>query len=195
MEHPGLPSNPNQNRGRLEPVVNAKDRKENKFLEIGKRLCEYALNDVLKPAFKKTLFDIIDGSARMTLMDGQQPKSGYNTYNNNRSIQSVNSYDSIWSKTNQTSISSGSSYANGYYVYGIPDRNSVDKLVAAICQTIDRYGDITASQVYELTHERTAPPPPYTDNNYGWSTINGYSFHWNGDGFVLILPPPQPIRR
>lgn len=53
----------------------------------------------------------------------------------------------------------------------------------------DQNGYITVLQYMNLAGEETFP----TQNNYGWTSLNGFNYRWTIDGWLVSMPYPVPL--
>ncbi len=54
---------------------------------------------------------------------------------------------------------------------------------------IDKYGMVSVAEFYELC----GVSGNYTDQKYGWTDIRGASIHRVRGGYLVKLPPPEPL--
>lgn len=54
---------------------------------------------------------------------------------------------------------------------------------------IDKYDSVSVADFYEMCGVSSN----YTDNKYGWTDIRGASIHRVRGGYLIKLPPPEPL--
>lgn len=147
---------------------------------------EYIFMDVLVPAIKKAIFDIVTNGIDMFLYGG----TGRAKSNNNAStkVQYRSYYDS-----NKSSSSTPSNRGSENTVRSAADYDSIvfstrGEAEAAKQQMVDivsQYGIVTVSDLYEMT----PLTPPFTAQKYGWMCdLSNVPVERTHDGYVLKLP-------
>ena len=127
----------------------------------------YILMDVLVPAVKKALSDIVKDGVDMIL---------YGETNRNR-------------KNGNTSRVNYRGYYDREERRDRPSSRGRDYL-DAMNDIIDQYGIVSVADLYDLAN---LDHPPYTMNKYGWTNIAGAKAMRVRDGYALKLPRAVPI--
>lgn len=145
----------------------------------------YILMDVLVPAIKKALSDIVKDGIDMILYGetNRNRRSGspsrinyrgyYNGDNDRRERPPVRSRDSL-----------------DYDEIIFDARGDAEAVLDAMNDIISQYGIVSVSDLYDLAN---LDHPPYTMNKYGWTNIAGAKAMRVRDGYVLKLPRAVPI--
>lgn len=144
----------------------------------------YVLRDVLIPALKKAISDIVTNGIEMILYgeSGRARRSGpsggvsyRNFYDNPRS------YD----RPAQTVV------AGGYDLNDIvvTTRGEAEDVLTRMDELIETYGVVSVADLYELI----GVPSNYTDNKYGWTSMASAEPIHVRDGYLLRLPKVRPI--
>ncbi len=144
----------------------------------------YIISDVLIPAAKKAIYDIITNGIDMILYGG----SGRSKSKSNTDKVSYRSYyespkDRFGS--NSTSITRGFEYDDIIF----ESRGEAEAARIQMNEIIDRYGVVTVADLYEMA-ELSAP---YTSNKYGWTSVRNADIGRVRDGYVLKLSRAMPI--
>lgn len=144
----------------------------------------YIISDVLIPAAKKAIYDIITNGIDMILYGG----SGRSKSKSNVDKVSYRSYyetpkDRFGS--NSVNITRGFEYDDIIF----ESRGEAEAVRTQMNEIIDQYGVVTVADLYEMA-DLTAP---YTSNKYGWTSIRNADIGRVRDGYVLKLSRAMPI--
>lgn len=163
--------------------------KKSNFFEIFfghtvKDIGKYILFDVLIPAFKDTLGDIIHGSTDMVLKGRSRRAS--------RDSSRV-SYDKIISnsrvKYNDTPVRRR---ANTYEDATFLSRGKAEEVRDILIDIALDTGAVSVADLLSAAHLSSE----YTDNNYGWLDLDGVTISRTYEGdYILNLPKPIPISK
>lgn len=143
----------------------------------------YIVMDILIPAFKNTILDIITDSANM-IFGGSKRRSG--------TAASKVSYRSYYDKKDSGRSSATDPRAKMGYSYDdivLESRADAEDVLAQMDEMIETYGVASVADLYDLvgiTHN-------YTDNKYGWSNLRSAEAVRVRDGYLLKLPKASPI--
>lgn len=173
-------------------VGGAKTKKKSEISKIGdvfisediKNVKSYVLMDVLVPAIKKAISDIVTNGIDMILY-GETGRS------NKRASTDRFSYSSCYagSRNDRPSESRNRFEYDDIVFASRPDAARVQEELANV---IERYGFVTVLDYYDMA-EITAP---HTANKYGWmsrqSIIHADIIRVR-DGYVIKLPKAMPI--
>ena len=149
----------------------------------------YIFMDVIVPAVKKAIYDVVTNGIDMFLYGGtgkgksssSGSKVNYRTY-----------YDQ---KNNGGSVnyrgSENVSSRNGFEYDDILFTTRVEAEAAKqqMQDIIGRYGIVTVGDLYEMVNENA----PYTAQKYGWMDVSGAETVRVRDGYKLKLPRAVPI--
>lgn len=141
----------------------------------------YILMDVLVPAIKKAILDIVTNGVDMILYGeaGRSKKS--------REASKV-SYRSYYDKdTRRDYPVSRSGY--DYEDVILNTRGEAEKILDCLDELIDRYQVVSVFDLYELAGLETR----YTDNKYGWTDIRNASIIRVRDGYLIRMPKAMPL--
>jgi hypothetical protein len=149
---------------------------------------EYILYDVLLPAAKDTIFDMILTGAKMLLF-GKADRSIPGRRNDR----------------DKTYVSYGSFYKGGRFERAEPvrgranmsnfdqvvmaSRGEADDVLTTLIEAIDNYDVATVADFYQAV----GIAPSSTDNNYGWTHLGSAGVEPTRDGYIINLPRPRPI--
>ena len=182
-----------ESKKKVEKVITgtAKVKKKNelqKFADIfitedAKNVKSYVLSDVLVPAIKKAIVDIVTDGVNMIFYGGTRRGSG--------SSASKVSYRSYYDRKDDNRSYSDSRARAGfnYDEITLDSRAEAEEVLSQLSDLIDTYKVATVADLYDLvgiTHN-------YTDNKYGWTNIRNADVQRVRDGYMLKLPKPIPI--
>ena len=143
--------------------------------------------DVLVPAIKKAVSDIVTDGISMILYGG----TGGGNRNRSSSSSSKVSYRSYYDDRRDDRREER--YATrGRFDYEdivFTSRGEAEAVRMQMLDVIDRYGFVTVADMYDMA----GITPPYTSNNYGWVSIRSAEAVRVRDGYVLKLPKASPI--
>lgn len=143
----------------------------------------YILMDVLVPAFKKAVSDIITNGVDMILY-------GETGHSKRRSNASSVSYRDYYDRRDDRRYDRPRS--NGYSFDDIilESRGEAEEVLDSLFDLIDTYKIASVADLYDLVGET----PEYTDNKYGWEDLRNADVVRVRDGYKLKLPKAKPIR-
>lgn len=192
---------PNSHRSKLdrpekkvEKVVKgtAKLKKKNeitKFKDVfisedARNVKSYVLMDVLVPAIKKALSDIVTNGIDMILY-GETGRS------NKKSPASSVSYRSYYDRRDDDRRYSSSKARTGYSSDDVvlDDRREAEEVLIRMGELIELYGFASVADLYDLVGVTSA----YTDNNYGWTNTRNAEVIHVSNGYMIRMPKPLPI--
>ena len=148
-----------------------------------KNVKSYVLLDVLVPAIKNTILDIIIDSAKMFLGGGDRRRSS------NASKVSYRNYYERKEDYRNDRRDSGSRSAYSHDDIVLDSRGEAEEVLARMSELIETYNNVSVADLYDLV----GIPSQYTDNKYGWTNIRNAEPIRVRDGYLLKLPKPGPI--
>ena len=152
--------------------------------EDAKNVKSYIFSDVLVPAIKKLLYDIVNDGASMLLF-------GNTSAGRKKTIGSNVSYRQFYdTKVEDRRPVSSSRFDYDDLVF--ESRGEAEAALSKMDEVIDVYGTVSIADLYDMC-DLTAP---YTSNRYGWSNIQTAEVARLRDGgYVLKLPRALPISK
>lgn len=147
----------------------------------------YILIDVLIPAIKKAISDIVTNGIDMILY-GEAGRT-----RNKYSTASKVSYQRYYDRTDEQRRNySAFSVRNGfdYDELIFPTRGDAEAVLDAMNEIITQYGVVSIMDLYDLAN---VSMDNYAANKYGWTDISGCKPIRVRDGYVLNLPKALPI--
>lgn len=142
----------------------------------------YVLLDVLVPAIKKAIVDIVENGINMILYGdtgrGRKRAGDYVSYNR------FSDRDRRDDRRD-----SGARARFDYDDLVFESRSEVEAVREQMEDIIDTYGFVTVADLYEMADQQA----PYTANKYGWTSIRTAEGIRARDGWMLKLPRAMPI--
>lgn len=196
----------------ITPVVQATTGKKTMMSKIkdvfigtdGNSVADYALYDVIVPALKLTIWEVVTGGLDMSLFDkGEAPRNihrnrGNSYYNYNRGQgQYIYSKEPDYRGYGNHPHNSRrgerperrTSTPLEFDDILLPSRSDAELVISMMGELIDQYGSASISDLYELV----GMTPISTDNNWGWENLEmAYSTPVSG-GYMLRLPRPKAL--
>ena len=180
-------------RQKLDKIVNGtvkvkKKSELTKFAEIFlpediSNIKNYILMDVLVPAIKNTIEDIITNGTRMLLRGEIGVRKGSSTAS---SISYNRYYDQKrYGESNSVQTRTGYSYNEII----LETRGEAEEILTRMDELIDTYGLVRVADLYDLV----GVSGNYTDNKYGWTNIRNAKIVRVRDGYMIELPKALPI--
>lgn len=146
----------------------------------------YIFMDVLVPAIKKAIYDIVTNGIDMFLYGGtgksKSPSSGTKvSYRNYYEQKNSSGYRS----SEPARTHSGFEYEDVIF----PSRGDAECAKQQMQDIVARYGIVTVNDLYEMAMLSA----PYTSQKYGWMDVSNVTVERVRDGYVLKLPRAVPI--
>jgi len=152
--------------------------------EDAKNIKSYVFGEVLIPAIKKAISDIVTDGIDMILYGGSRGGG-------RRSISDKVSYRNYYDR--------GSSYRreeprSTYSAYSYDDiildsRGEAEDVLERMDELIESYGLVRVADLYDLV----GITGNYTDNKYGWTNIRNAQIIRVRDGYMIKMPRAIPI--
>lgn len=144
----------------------------------------YVIMDVLVPAVKKAISDIVTNGIDMILYgeSGRTRKSGpasrvsYSQY-----------YDRDRVRRDREPVAPRANYS--YNDILLDNRGEAEEVLARMDELVATYGMVSVADLNDLV----GITGNYTDNNYGWTNIKSAYVQRVRDGYLLKLPRAIPI--
>lgn len=151
--------------------------------EDAKDVKHYVLMDVLVPAIKNTILDIIIDSATM-IFKGDTGRS------RKRSTSDYVSYSRSYDRDRREERHEPKRRGFDYEDIEFETRGDAYAVLQGMRETIDEYDLVRVGDLYDMV-ERT---PPFTSYSYGWSNLDNVDVvKVRGGGYILKLPRAMPI--
>jgi hypothetical protein len=180
---------------RIEPVISgtAVTQKKTGFGKFAESMIaedvsnvgSFILTDVLIPAFKKTIVDIVTNGIDM-LMYGKTSSKSNSGLSRLTYSGSGNYYN--YARASEPVKTSVSTFDYDNIIF--ENRGDAEAVLESMDEAIDVYGVVSVGDLYELAN---LPSPNYTVNKYGWTNIRSAQVIRVRDGYMLKMPKAMPI--
>lgn len=178
---------------RVEKVVNGnvKTKKKNeirKFADVfisedAANVKSYILMDVLVPAIKKAISDVVTNGIDMILYGGKGPGK-------KSSVGSKVSYGSFYKSDDRRPMADiRPRNTLDYDDIIFETRGDAEVVLAQMNDIIARYDYVRVLDLYDMA-ELTAP---FTANRYGWTNLKNAYVDRVRDGYIIRLPRAMPL--
>lgn len=155
------------------------------FLEDeSKNVWSYLLYDVLIPAAKSTISDMVSGGVEMLLFGTAKGRR----INNNQNKSYV-SYSSYYSKPAPAPKPTYGRARLNFDDIILESRGEAEEVLSHLLELVENYGVASVADLYELVGITGS----FTDNKYGWTNLSSASVSRVRDGYLLNLPNATPI--
>lgn len=155
----------------------------------------YIFMDVLVPAIKKAIYDIVTNGIDMFLYGGTGKTSsggggGKVSY---RSYYDQKSGSSSSHRSSESTRRTTDAFDYQELVYRT--RGDAEGVLSQLQDVIARYGVASINDLYDAIPDDMMPnvSVPFTSTNYGWMNLNGVKSVRVRDGYVLTLPKAMPL--
>jgi hypothetical protein len=185
-------------RKKIKPVVTGKVVKQKKSVwrrlkenilgDDTRSVADYMVHDVLIPAFKSTLSDMVGGGIEMLLF-GERRRG--NTYyrDRGRTYVSYNNYFRDDRDRDRRSFSRSARARHDFDDIVFETRAEAEKVLANLVDLTIEYNRASVMDFYELCNIDTN----YTDDAYGWTNLREAYTDRVRNGYIICLPPPRPL--
>ena len=177
---------------KLEKVVNGSVKvrkkshlKEALISEDASNIKSYIVIDVLIPAIKKAISDIVKNGIEMLLYGDSGRRNGQ------LSPSSSVSYRDYYDRRDDRyrpnpSLRQGRSIDD----LVIESRGEAEEVLTRMDELLETYKMVTVADFYDLVGVTC----DYTDNNYGWTSLRSAEVVRVRDGYIIKLPRALPIK-
>lgn len=142
---------------------------------------DYLIFDVLIPATKNAISDLITSGVDMLLFGESSGRRSSNRYSTNQKVSYSNYY-----RTSGNSIKSApvtrERYSYDDVVLGT--RGEAEQVLGSMYDILDEYEMVSIADLYDLVGLESR----YTDNKYGWTDLSGSRVERTRDGYYIHLP-------
>lgn len=148
----------------------------------------YIFMDVLVPAIKKAIYDIVTNGIDMFLYGGTGRSKGNS---NTPKVSYRNFYEQKNNSGYRGSENTQPRNGLGYDDIVFSNRGDAEMVKQQMMDIIAKYGVVTVADMYEMADPNLTAP--YTSHKYGWMDVSGAEAIRTRDGYVLKLPRAVPI--
>lgn len=153
--------------------------------EDARNVKNHVIMDVLIPAFKNALSDVVTDGINMILFGDTRRRSS------SGSRSSYVAYDTRYSGSSSP-YRRDTARRNTEYDFDdviLDSRGEAEEVLDRMLELIDTYGLVRVADLYDLVGLSCN----YTDNKYGWTSLRTAEVIRGRDGYGLKLPKATPI--
>lgn len=144
---------------------------------------EYVVSNIMIPAFKKLVSDIVrDGIDMLLYGESGRRKDGCG---NSDYVSYSRYYDRKDDRHSEPRARTRFDYNDIIF----ETRGDAERVRSQMMDIIDTYGFVTVADLYDLSDLDA----PYTSNKYGWRSLRSAESVRGRDGYLLKLPKALPI--
>lgn len=179
---------------KIEKVVTGKviTRKKSKLSKLtdefisedAKNVKSYVFGEVLIPAIKKAISDIVTDGIDIILY-GESKRGSKRSTADRVSYRNYYDRDGRSTRSDRVGLSSGYSYDDII----LNNRGEAEDVLNRMDELMDTYGLVRVADLYDLV----GITGNYTDNKYGWTNIRNAEIVRVRDGYMIKMPRAVPI--
>lgn len=148
---------------------------------------DYIFMDVLVPAIKKAIYDIVTNGIDMFLYGGSG--RGKSNSPSGAKVNYRNYYDQKTPSNYRGSENTKSRNGFEYEDIVFSNRGDAEAVKQGLQAAIGRYGIVTVADLYDMVDQT----PPYTSQKYGWLDLSSAEVIRVHGEYMLKLPRAVPI--
>lgn len=160
------------------------------FGDDAKSVADYVLWDVLIPAAKNTISEMVSTGIEMLLFGETKSRRGLNRDKD----RSYVSYDRMYrdrerERPERRPASRRERLAQEFDDIVIDSKSQAEEVLSLLVDQIEDYGQATVGDFYDLVDIT----PEFTDNKWGWDDRNNLSRAYVErvrEGYIIVLPKP-----
>lgn len=188
-------TNPTEGK-RVEKVIKGKARvRKNEMRKLAdifisedvSNVKNYILMDVIVPAVKKAIYDLVVGTLDMSLYGGRGGSNG------KRPTADKISYDYNGVSRRDTRSFNNTKTRSGYSYDDIilDTRGEAEAVLLRLDEIMEEYPFVRVADLYDLV----GITGNYTDNDYGWTNIRNAEVVRVRDGYKIKMPRAIPLNK
>lgn len=190
-----------EGRQKLAPVVKGKVTKQKKSIwrrfkesivgDDTRSVGDYIIHDVLVPAFKSTVSDMVGGGIEMLLF-GERRGRPNTVRDRGRTYVSYGNYyrnDRVKRDDDRRTLSRQSRARHDFDDILFETRGEAESVLAHLVDLTIEYNWASVMDFYELSGIET----DYTDDGYGWTTLRDAYTDRVRNGYIICFPTPRPL--
>ena len=191
-----------EERQKVEKVVTGKVKTKkkseiSKFADVfisedASNVKSYIFMDVLVPAIKKAISDIVTDGIDMILYGGTGHSKKRRSGSSDASYVSYRSYsDRERDRDRRRDDDYRSRSRYDFQDIILETKGEAEDVLDRLDELLDQYSMVSVADLYDLV----GISGEYTDNRYGWTSLSSARVERVRDGYMIKLPKPMPIGR
>lgn len=154
---------------------------------------DYIFRDVLIPAAKNMVTDSVQQGIERMIFPDSRPRSHQSRGGNNGyvSYNRVGSNSGSWNNRQEQrrDVSRRARSTHDFDEIILESRGEAEEVLDALYELLSKYDSASVSALYELT----GISGNYTDDKWGWTSLQGASVSHVRNGYLINLPKPEPL--
>lgn len=152
----------------------------------------YIVHDVLIPAAKNTITDMVQGGIEMLLFGERQ--GSRTRRDGNKSYVNYGSYSGSKrdsGRNDRRDVSRQNRARHNFDEICLDSRSEAEEVLSHLVDLVIDYGEATVADLYDLV----GITGNFTDNKYGWKDLSSASVSVSRvrDGYIINLPRVKPL--
>ena len=174
-------------RGKVKTQKNNKRKLADLFIsEDAGNVKNYIFLDVIIPAVKKAIYDLVVGALDMSLYGGRGGGGRRSTADK----VSYRDYNSVSRRDTRSYESARTTSGYSYDDIVLETRGEAEAVLSRMDEIMDEYEIVRVADLYDLV----GITGEHTDNKYGWTNIRNAKIVRVRDGWKIEMPRALPIR-
>lgn len=146
----------------------------------------YIVMDVIVPAIKKAIYDLVVGSLDMSLYGGRGSGKRYPS-----DRVSYRDYNSMSRRDERPYDNRRSTTGYNYDDIVVDTRGQAESVLSLMDEVMEEYGHVRVADLYDSV----GITGNYTDNDYGWHDIQNARIVRTPDGYKIKMPRAVPLKK
>ena len=174
-------------RGKVKTQKNNKRKLADLFIsQDAGNVKNYIFLDVIIPAVKKAIFDLVVGALDMSLYGGRGGSGKRSTADR----VSYTDYNSVRRRDTRSYESARTTSGYSYDDIVLETRGEAEAVLSRMDEIMEEYEIVRVADLYDLV----GITGEHTDNKYGWTNIRNAKIVRVRDGWKIEMPRALPIR-
>ena len=174
-------------RGKVKTQKNNKRKLADLFIsEDAGNVKNYIFLDVIIPAVKKAIYDLVVGALDMSLYGGRGGGGRRSTADK----VSYRDYNSVSRRDTRSYESARTTSGYSYDDIVLETRGEAEAVLSRMDEIMEEYEIVRVADLYDLV----GITGDHTDNKYGWTNIRNAKIVRVRDGWKIEMPRALPIR-
>lgn len=159
---------------------------------------DFVVTDILVPALRNLLYDVIVGGAGRTIFgtaQARRPGMSPGLFGTAQNLKTAYHTASNPNASNAPPAPAGmSKQAQARFDFSeisLSDHSEAFTIVEMLKMRVSEFGTASVADLYDLLGHTGA----FTDQNWGWTDLSAAGVRQQRTGFVLDLPHPVPLKR
>ena len=147
----------------------------------------YIIMDVIVPAVKKAIYDLVVGTLDMSLYGG---RGGAGRRSTADKVSYKTDYNGVSRRDERTYNSNRTASGYSYDDIVVDTRGEAETVLMRLDEVMEEYECVRVADLYDLV----GVTGNYTDNNYGWTNIRNAEVVRVRDGYKIKMPRAIPLK-